>query len=772
MHYLLHASLLLAGYYLYYTFLLRRETFFQLNRWLLLGGMAACLLLPLVTVPTSLSLRGVPPQPVSITSVPVPSDYALADPTPTVSPATVVPHDPSSTIKLLPAAPPKAVWYAGLNWSDLLTITYLVGVSGLLLRLLYQLFGLWWLIRSRPSYRVGGVHVVETADGKAPYSFWNRIFLHAEDYDFATCERIIEHESVHVRQRHSLDLLLAELLIVGLWFNPFAWWYRRAVENNLEYLTDAEVLRRGTDPVNYQLSLLRVAAPHATPALVAGYNQHLEQRIKMMKMNRSSLHASWKYVLLPALLLCSLCSFNAVAQQPPPAPAPAPNPAPAPDPAPVPSPPPAPAPVPEPAPTPAPAPTPTPVPAPVPPVGETEVRRNWTADITGDEVCFSFIETGERGSYQSHSTRCFARAALGELPRGSIGEFALKRQAGTLTMRGMFEGTEGIGTYRFTPAPAFEAALAAAGYGSYRERELIHFFFSDITPDLLTYLDAEEIDVTHDELLQMAVFELNQSALTRVLQNLATAGFGRPEIDRIIQLRIFDIDYDYVQGLAAAGYPDLQLEQIIQSKIHGLTPAYVTELAEVGYSAVPYEDIVQMAVHKVDARYVERLTEAGFGDLSPREVLEAKIHNLSPQYVESMRRAGFPDITFDEAKRASIHGLDPDFVSELRELGFGELELDEAIQAKIHDLSPRLVSGLRALGYTELDYRDFVQASIHGIRPEFVADYRDLSEGKIDFSTLVSLKIHNVTPEFIKKHRREGDSLEDMIRYKIMRSSR
>ena len=57
MNYLIHASALLAGCYVYYYLVLRGVTFFQLNRWLLLGGMAACFLLPLVTVPASLSLR-------------------------------------------------------------------------------------------------------------------------------------------------------------------------------------------------------------------------------------------------------------------------------------------------------------------------------------------------------------------------------------------------------------------------------------------------------------------------------------------------------------------------------------------------------------------------------------------------------------------------------------------------------------------------------------------------------------------------------------------
>ncbi|MEO0734273.1 MAG: M56 family peptidase, partial [Bacteroidota bacterium] len=61
MSYLLHVSLLLGGLYLFYWLLLRRETFFRLNRWLLLGSLVLALALPLLKVPPQWSLRATPP---------------------------------------------------------------------------------------------------------------------------------------------------------------------------------------------------------------------------------------------------------------------------------------------------------------------------------------------------------------------------------------------------------------------------------------------------------------------------------------------------------------------------------------------------------------------------------------------------------------------------------------------------------------------------------------------------------------------------------------
>ncbi len=761
MNYFLHATLLLAACYLYYRLALRRETFFRLNRWLLLGGMAASFLLPLVTVPASLSLRTVAAPVPTVRAVRIPAEEPVAR---------------SSEVVIAPAAAPRSSGgYAGLDWSRLAWMLYLGGVVVLGVQFFYHLLSLGLRIYRSPGYRLRDLRIVETEAGTAPFSFWNRVFIHTAGYDPATRERILDHERVHVREKHSIDLVLAELLIVVQWCNPFAWLYRRAIENNLEYLTDAEVLRGGADPVGYQLSLLQVAVPHRARGLVTNYNQHfLEQRIKMMKTKRSSNRATWKYLALPALLLFSLSSFNAGAQQPAGEDT-----------------------------LRAPAPPAASVPAQigVPSLPDGKERRNWTAEIDGGKVCFSFIESGENGGYRSNTDRCFEEALLGDLPRGSIGAFSLTRASGTLTLRGMFDGNEGLGTYDFTPAAAFEQQLSAEGYDSFEDRELLHFFLTDITGGFLDYLQREDLKPDHDVLVQLAVFGLNQAALTQVLADLAAAGYGRPALETIVQLRIFDINKAYINALAQAGYDDLELDDVIQAKIHGLSLEFIAEMAKLGYADVDFDQIIQMAIHRVDTDYAGDLAAAGYRDLAPDEIIAARIHHVRPEEIRALQAAGLGEITLEEATQASIHGVDPEFVSELSELGFKNLSLDDIISAKIHGVSASkakemqdlglefrdmeeissysihgvtagFVRGLRELGYTDLNGEDYVAARIHGVTPEFITAYADLGYGKIPFERLVELRIHNVTPDFIEKNRREGDTLEDLIDYSIMRRSR
>ncbi|MCP9234329.1 M56 family metallopeptidase [Lewinella sp. JB7] len=828
MNYFLHAGLLLAVCAAYYHFLLRGETHFVRNRRLLLGSMVACLLLPLITVPAALSLR------VASASARVASASADMLPSHTASPSAAMLHprvasasadmllpkpefstsqpSPTLTERVRPTDPEKSgVSKDGTteinpapSWTAVLWYTYLGGVLLFGLHFLLQVARLIGRTLRRPGCRMGDLSVVLLEGNEGPYSFGNRVYLNPDNYDADTLRCILDHERVHLRQRHSLDIMLAELLLVVQWCNPCAWYYRRAVEHNLEYLTDAEVLRHGADPVHYQLSLLRVAAPRHTYSLTTHYNQILEQRIIMMKTKRSATRTGWKYLLLPALLFCSLSSFNAVAQQPPP-PAPPAPPAPS-----APAAPPAPAPVASPTPAPTPTPAPVPAPAPVPPApappppppapAHTETTRSWTARIDGDRTCFNFVVRDGNGYHNTTSERCFSTADLGDLPRNEIGNFSVRREAGTLNLRGLFDGKEGMGSFTYEPAADYQRALADLGYASIDEHSWVHFFFTDVTVDYVRYL-KREYNAGKDELIQVAVFGIDRASLEAVTKELAAGGFGKPGLDKVVQLRIFNIDKAYIDQLAGFGFRNLTLDQVLQAKIHGVEPEFIREMRKLGFAVDDLDQVMPLAIHGISAEYAAELADLGYEDLSTDNIVAARIHGVTGPRVRELRDAGLGDLTLEEARTATIHGVDGEFIRELADLGFDDLSLGEVVAAKIHGVNarrvremqelgldfdglrdiqsftihgvtPEFVGGLRDLGYTDLNTEDFTTARIHGVTPDFVRSYADLGYGQIPFRTLIDLRIHQVTPEFIRENRRDGDSLRDMIDYKIVRRAR
>ncbi|MFX5922293.1 M56 family metallopeptidase, partial [Acinetobacter baumannii] len=71
-----------------------------------------------------------------------------------------------------------------------------------------------------------------------PFSFFNKIYIHKAQHLDEELQDIFEHEHVHVKGLHTWDILLFEMLLIGCWYNPFVWLMRKAVRQNLEYLTD------------------------------------------------------------------------------------------------------------------------------------------------------------------------------------------------------------------------------------------------------------------------------------------------------------------------------------------------------------------------------------------------------------------------------------------------------------------------------------------------------------------------------------------------------
>lgn len=90
----------------------------------------------------------------------------------------------------------------------------------------------------------------------SPFFFLNYIFVNRSLQDSEDFHRMMAHEMEHVKQGHSVDVLLLELLTVFQWFNPFMWMLRRAIRENHEFLADRAVLNSGVSRGYYKELLL------------------------------------------------------------------------------------------------------------------------------------------------------------------------------------------------------------------------------------------------------------------------------------------------------------------------------------------------------------------------------------------------------------------------------------------------------------------------------------------------------------------------------------
>lgn len=280
MLYLLQVNVGLILFYALYKLVCTRDTFFRSRRFILIVSLVLPFILPFIDVREWLESRD---RMIMLTHF----DYSA------VLPEIVVGSEAAETGNRV---------FVLSEWIGYL---YLAGVVVLLVRLVVQAFSLYRLIVRMPEKEINGVRVKCLNDPSGPFSFFGWIFMNPATVKEDELDEILTHEMAHVKQHHSVDVLLAEIVSICCWMNPFAWLLKREVRLNLEFLADRKVMEAGFATKSYQYHLLGLAYNHKY-GLSNNFNfSHLKQRIIMMNKKKSNAAGHIKYALfvLPAFAL-------------------------------------------------------------------------------------------------------------------------------------------------------------------------------------------------------------------------------------------------------------------------------------------------------------------------------------------------------------------------------------------------------------------------------------------------------------------------------------
>ncbi len=270
--YLLKSAVWLTGFTLVFLAVLRNERYFQLNRIYLLSGIVASLVFPLFTW-----------------------HYAVIIPSTT---GTIAISGLSAKVIETPA-PVIPIYY----W------LYVVGIGWLAFRLFWQNLKVILKLRKAGYEVTGAVKLVRTTAYAASFSFFSYVFVNPSTSDVETRE-IVNHELEHIRQRHWFDLLLAELLCMVQWFNPFVWVYAHLIRQNHEYLADEKALQNTSDPAIYRATLLNQLLGAPVISLANSFNYSLnKKRFKMMKNHIHSPLRKLRLLLIVPLMALVFYAF-------------------------------------------------------------------------------------------------------------------------------------------------------------------------------------------------------------------------------------------------------------------------------------------------------------------------------------------------------------------------------------------------------------------------------------------------------------------------------
>jgi len=284
--YFLKLSVNIAVVFLFHYLVLRRLTFYNWNRLYLVASTALSFVIPLINITPIVQrnhvasglLNWVPPIPTS--------RWRFSDPG-------IVPHMNS-------------FWNGG-GWLLLIMLT---GIVILFLRFVIQIISVCRMMAAAEKISDHGINVYQVNDHIIPFSFGNSVFVNKYLHTESELEKIIGHEFVHAKQKHSVDIFWAELLCVVNWYNPFAWLIRKTIRQNLEFIADDNMLRSGIEKKQYQYLLLKVVGNN-TFSIVPQFNfASLKNRIEMMNKNKTAKKHLIKFLFMLPILVCLLLAFR------------------------------------------------------------------------------------------------------------------------------------------------------------------------------------------------------------------------------------------------------------------------------------------------------------------------------------------------------------------------------------------------------------------------------------------------------------------------------
>jgi TonB family protein len=272
---IIKSSLSLLLLYGLYWFLLKNEKLFVFNRYYLVFSLVFSLMVPFISIPINV------PQSERIGNALITLDR-------NIQPFSFVQEKEArgnNSILITNSVKPPV-----LSISFILVLCYISGLILFILRFLKNIYELLKTIRESEKVQVKGYRIILTSDNPGPYSFFKSVFLNRDDYRNGRIEsEILSHELEHIKQFHTIDIIIVEIVKIIYWFNPVYLLYDRAIRINHEYLADHNVIRVSYNIKNYAEKLFGFISNRNIPLTSGSSHSFTKKRLLMLTKSNSKL---------------------------------------------------------------------------------------------------------------------------------------------------------------------------------------------------------------------------------------------------------------------------------------------------------------------------------------------------------------------------------------------------------------------------------------------------------------------------------------------------
>ncbi|WP_084426717.1 M56 family metallopeptidase [Aequorivita capsosiphonis] len=281
--YLLKSTICLGLFFLFYKMLLENSSIHHFKRFYLLGSLAAAFLIPIITFTT----------------------YVEASP--------IVPIYTLGTEQIVLTETKESINY----WPIALWMIYGLGVLFFSVKFFRNIHFLAQKIHQNTKCKKSSFIHVLLNEKIIPHTFFNYIFSNKKQFETGEIPaEVMLHEEAHASQRHSLDIILIEILKIIFWFNPLFYFLKKSIKLNHEFLADQAVLKNGIEMAAYQKLLLSFSSPDSfrdpiTPSLAHSINySSMKKRFSIMKTSTSRHTIIFRSILILPLLSFLIYGFS------------------------------------------------------------------------------------------------------------------------------------------------------------------------------------------------------------------------------------------------------------------------------------------------------------------------------------------------------------------------------------------------------------------------------------------------------------------------------
>jgi hypothetical protein len=255
---------------------------------------------------------------------------------------------------------------------------------------------------------------------------------------------------------------------------------------------------------------------------------------------------------------------------------------------------------------------------------QTAFSGDWTASMSKDSSKINLhleLRSDKGGRHEHGQTYDFSdlQGLSREQAMGS-GQvtFSLVREAGRIDFEGSFQNGKGSGTFRFNANPGFAAAMKSRGFD---------------------FEEDSDNNERHSESRLFAATTLNIT--TALADDLASAGFGKLQVEDLFKAAIFKINSSFMREMKASGF-NLGMEDLVKARIFKIDADFVKQVGQMGFDKEPFESLVKMQIFKVTPEFITEIRNEGLNDLQVEDIVKLRIFKIDGEFIRKAKADGVP----------------------------------------------------------------------------------------------------------------------------------